>query len=124
MILVTLVCCYAACWGPTKKYGPEAVRDYCNLPSVGSVPVRPPEAIAPLLLSSLELGPFQISPFKLFNGPRPVRNVILDPSATMPFVVRIERGTRRYYFWFFGYVAKLPYERDIKPVVNGVSGAT
>ena len=39
--------------------------------------------------------------------------VILDPSATMPFVVRIERGTRRYYFWFFGYVAKLPYEREL-----------
>ena len=42
-------------------------------------------------------------------------------SAEMPLVVGAEaeiygyvpvRG-RRYYFWFFGYVAKLPYERDV-----------
>ena len=36
-------------------------------------------------------------------------------SATMPLVVEINWfGDRHYYFWFFGYVAKLPYERDIK----------
>ena len=35
--------------------------------------------------------------------------------ARLPLVVSIEHfvGTRHYYFWFFGYVAKLPYEREL-----------
>ena len=40
-----------------------------------------------------------------------------DVSARLPLLVR-ETQTRqttvqRYYFWFFGYVAKLPYEREV-----------
>ena len=32
----------------------------------------------------------------------------------MPLVVSVAYLSRRkYYFWFFGYVAKLPYEREI-----------
>ena len=36
-------------------------------------------------------------------------------SAAMPLVVRADHyhATRHYYLWFFGYVAKLPYEREI-----------
>ena len=46
MILVTLVCCYAACWGPTKTRGLADVHEYIlertsedqsNLFKVGSV---------------------------------------------------------------------------------------
>ena len=43
--------------------------------------------------------------------------VLSNASATIPFVVGIDEyeatPSRRYYFWFFGYVAKLPYEREI-----------
>ncbi len=42
-----------------------------------------------------------------------------NASPALPLVVGVNweyQGppTRRYYFWFFGYVAKLPYERDIQ----------
>ena len=42
----------------------------------------------------------------------------MSATATMPLVVRTTDNfddTCRYYFWFFGYVAKLPYERDMNP---------
>ena len=40
-------------------------------------------------------------------------------SALAPLIVQQDEdffvsATRRYYFWFFGYVAKFPYEREIK----------
>ncbi len=40
-----------------------------------------------------------------------------DDSAEAPLIVGIDfyddvGRSRRYYFWFFGYVAKLPYERE------------
>ena len=96
MILVTLVCCYAACWGPTKTRGVLDVTELVN--------EKEPED----------------DPLANLFGPS------WDTSAMMPLLVRADyrSDTRHYYFWFFGYVAKLPYERDIKPVVNGVSGAT
>ena len=76
VILVTLVCCYAACWGPTKTKGVEDVDNHVWPASHEAV------------------------------------------SATMPLVVEIKWfGGRLYYFWFFGYVAKLPYERDV-PIDN------
>jgi hypothetical protein len=73
-IFVTLVCCYAACWGPTNTRGVEDVVWH--------------QAIT-----------------------HPV-----EVSTTIPLVVGINslEGTRRcYYFWFFGYVAKLPWEREV-----------
>ena len=78
-ILLTLVCCYAACWGPTKTRGVADVTAYIDDP--------------------MSLG--------------------WNASANTPFVVGIdvlemEHTKRRYYFWFFGYVAKLPYEREIE----------
>lgn len=41
-------------------------------------------------------------------------------TVQMPLLVAIDdfSGTQHYYFWFFGYVAKLPYEREIDPVTN------
>jgi len=41
------------------------------------------------------------------------------PEAIAPFLVATVAGDgtrpleRHYYFWFFGYVAKLPYEREL-----------
>ncbi len=100
MIVVTLVCCYAACWGPTKRRG--VVDTCCYVLLRSGAPVED----AGLVESALPM---------------------FDVKTAMPLVVGFtpfKMRYRRYYFWFFGYVAKLPYERDIKPVVNGVSGAT
>lgn len=80
VITVTLVCCYAACWGPTKERGPD-------------------EVIARQTRSG---------------------TIIHDTSPVIPLVVSMhwEGGTpsapkwvehREYYFWFFGYTAKLPF---------------
>jgi hypothetical protein len=72
VILVTLVCCYAACWGPTKTRGVLEV---------------PPEFL------------FGTGP------PRPPRR----SSGVAPLIVQTDYAGREcYYFWFFGYVAKLP----------------
>ena len=86
MVLVTLVCCYAACWGPTKRQGVLDVQGH--------------------VLSA-----------NLFAKNNNV-------SATVPLIVGIDEDVdwsqpwtapirRCYYFWFFGCVAKLPYERNI-----------
>jgi hypothetical protein len=42
---------------------------------------------------------------------------VLDVDTSIPFVVSQASASdiakRSYYFWFFGYVAKLPYEREL-----------
>ena len=53
-----------------------------------------------------------------------ILETIENQSAVLPFVVLVDQwhGTsaepfktqRRYYFWFFGYVAKLPYEGEVE----------
>ena len=96
---MTLVCCYAACWGPTKKWGVEDVEQRLYGAPIDAAPLTSMEAE---MQRGLE---------KLF-GPSLPREV----STTMPLVVKVhDNGTCRYYFWFFGYVAKLPYEREIAP---------
>ena len=102
VILVTLVCCYAACWGPTKTQGVKDVMPHIN--NVNNVPQ------ADDLL--LEAG--------INRGLRELFGPWLDASAAMPLLVQVDEvstttHSRRYYFWFFGYVAKLPYERDLPP---------
>jgi hypothetical protein len=79
IILVTLVCCYAACWGPTKKWG---VVDVYHGHPPESANYRNAAPVAPLVVSQ-------------YN------NLYWE-----------RRVTRSYYFWFFGYTAKLPYERE------------
>ena len=114
MIVVTLLCCYAACWGPTKRRGVEdvyALREFDGLVtshrrSVLAVSRLP--LVVEVTEGWAELPDLEI-PFTLGSGPGP----------GFP-----REQQRRYYFWFFGYVANLPFEWDIKPVVNGVSGAT
>jgi len=95
VIVLTLVCCYAACWGPTKEKG---VSDTFRLASIrlGFGEWDEDREFAPWV--------FQIA----------------DAKATMPLVIGVTPieplppKHRHYYFWFFGYVAKLPYERDLK----------
>ena len=76
MIVVTLVCFYAACWGPTK-------RRVDNRPGV-----KKNAAVAPLILS-------------------------VDFEECNPRTLVTVRKSRRYYFWFFGLVAELPFEQEI-----------
>jgi len=90
-VLVTLVCCYAACWGPTKMRGVGDVTRYRAAPWAdrnGPSPfLAPAMAKAPLILATDE--------------------------TTMAYLGAPRATTRHYYFWFFGYVAKLPYERGV-----------
>ena len=92
MILVTLVCCFAACWRPTKTQGVADVSQH-------------------LCDNDMDPGYANILPHAQHN--------VFAVSATMPFVVNSEdlwggagRNPREYYFWFFGYVAKLPYKQS------------
>jgi hypothetical protein len=94
VLLVTLVCCYAACWGPTKKWGVQDVHyhlwdiergsnDFLN-----STAVATPSALLPLVVE-----------------------VDFYSVASMASSARI--GRKYYYFWFFGYVAKLPFQEEL-----------
>ena len=88
VILVTLVCCYAACWGPTKTRGGRDVEKHTYAYAWTRLPRRPvgrrdQEPVLPFIVRSTELGIFTK-----------------------------QRERREYYFWFFGYVVKLPYERE------------
>ncbi|MBC8350880.1 MAG: hypothetical protein H8E66_02775 [Planctomycetes bacterium] len=90
VIVVTLVCCYAACWGPTKKSG---VDDVTHVTHDGYYPSIHHHAmpVLPLVVRRDE---------KIWGMLYQGRSI---PGLTI----------RRYYFWFFGYVAKLPYKREI-----------
>ena len=83
LIVITLICAYLACWGPTKKQGVDDVHEIAPEFSFWIV-----EASAPLILRVGDLN-----------------QIVGDP----------ERNVHAYYFWFFGYVAKLPYERELPP---------
>ncbi len=91
LVLLTLVCCYAACWGPTKRVGVPDIIRYAIPQDFGVV----------------------------YHGFDTVewQRGLYDVKATVPLVVSIDKPafpatTRVYYFWFFGYVVKL-HERDI-----------
>ena len=83
-IVVTLVCCYAACWGPTKKWGPTALGG-------GEYTV----AVAPLIVETANSPPYNSALVVFPNGETAIS------------------GRRYYYVWFFGHVTKLPFERDV-----------
>lgn len=87
IVVVTLVCRYAACWGPTKISGEQDVYFHVN---------------------------------EKWNWP----STAVDSSRRWPllvYVVRIVRPSEvqrsevrgGYYFWFFGYVAQLPFEWEL-----------
>jgi hypothetical protein len=81
--VVTLMCCYAACWGPTKMHGSADVHEY----------ILQQTSEDPVLI-------WTTAPFIVGVG---------ETQLDFPRPITIRRC---YYFWFFGYVAKLPYERD------------
>ena len=102
VVVVTLVCCYAACWGPTKRRGVDDVK-------------RGPD----------ERYRRWVQEYKAKNDqPWYILDKRHDVSVIAPLFLRLRtetvlRGPRdTYYFWFFGYVAKLPYERERPQAVH------
>jgi len=94
VVLITLVCCYAACWGPTKTQGVADVHTHIYGPAPSLLDVDCP------------WGPWG-------TGTSYVPLVIgWDEHAHMRLWGSKRR--RNYYFWFFGYVAKLPFEREVR----------
>ena len=94
-IVVTLVSVYFGCWVPTRSRGvADAVR-------------------------------YALRPGEVRVSGMPSTGVLYIPegnaAATLPLLVvfdKIDFGVivrRRYYFWFFGYVAKLPFETSLQP---------
>ena len=91
VVLVTLVCGYTACWGPTRNRGPEDVKNCDGDTPIVLRRIVQADPAAPLIVTTRE-----------FHLPK------RSGSDT-----RLPRLYRSYYFWFFGYVARLPYKREI-----------
>jgi hypothetical protein len=85
VVVVTLMCCYAACWGPTKRQGVEDVYRHAYSESAGREHGPPP------IFYTSATGPFVVG---------------IDQFTGSP-------DRREYYFWFFGLIAKLPIEREV-----------
>lgn len=85
-IVVTLACCYLACWGPTQRWGRRDVMLHA-FRDTGLGLGRDEASIA-----FIE---------QFYDTP--------EVSVPLPLVVSILNG-RQYYFWFFGYVVELPFE--------------
>lgn len=85
VIIMTLVCCYAACWGPTKRQGVDDCRRYVDR-------------------KAIEFGNDLAREWLYVYS--------WEARATAPVRVHHIDDKRRYYFWLFGYVAKLPYEGE------------
>jgi hypothetical protein len=106
VIVVTLVCLYAACWGPTKRQGVDDVLRYVDPGRVEQM-VRSKTRIRP---NGTQLSPIQPS----WISPLWSKTATFGESATLPLLVGVNcNAARHYYFWFFGYVAKMPYEHDL-----------
>ena len=96
VVLVMLVCCYAACWGPTKRQGFKDVVNHVR--------------------SSIDLDKkFKAAGMSSSNLPLVVW--ISEAESDGPEVLKVNdvRGYHRCYLWLFGYVVKLPFENDINP---------
>lgn len=86
-IVVTLVCCYFSLWKLTNTKGVRDVMNYC---SEHGLQIQDDNISTPV--------PLIIRAPESMGGPLTFGSLMLK---------------RYYYFWFFGYVAKLPFEREI-----------
>ena len=106
MIVVTLACCYAACWGPTKRDGVEDVLARAQyLQHLG------PDGRYYDLEGSFPSYDAPTAAAPLFVNVRRYTNGLVDPNGNP--LSPPESVAKEHYFWFFGYVAKLPYEREL-----------
>ena len=97
MILVTLVCLYLACWMQTRTQGVDDIAMHVTIAFLAELHIPNDD---PVLLSMAR---------------------DQQASSNVPFVVGVPDSDggmwithQEYYFWFFGYVAKLPFERDVR----------
>ena len=100
-LVATLVCLFFGCWLLTARSGVKDVVAHVKA-------VSPPLQVHYVIFATIE-----------------------NQSAVLPFVVLVDQwhGTpaepfktqRQCYFWFFGYVAKLPYERELEPAADFLS---
>ena len=93
VIVVTLVCCYLGAWEATKTWG---------IPAIPVSAYQASELTSPC-------------PFVIVN-PEDSSNKIADSFNEIAKLLGGPVGAtgekqREVYFWFFGYIAKLPYER-------------
>ena len=97
LIVLTLLCAYLACWKATKQRGVRDVAEH-----MVQVEHPFPGEVTEILIRVTVL-----------SG---------NPTTVVPFVVGMDeydlRRHRRYYFWFFGYVARLPYQREVRDEVD------
>lgn len=102
LIVTTLLCAYGACWGPTKTRGVADVQRKTG--GVG------PHPFAPLIVSTDYLQVVELAPGEplLYPGYGPVKYL----------------RCRQYYFWFFGLMVKLPYERSAPASPEAITRAT
>ena len=94
LFVVMLLCVYLASWRATVTHGV-------------------PDAKGTLLTSERVVAIGDSVPLPFVVG--------LDESFTSratPTGVLLEDTDRRYYFWFFGYIARLPFERTVRHLKN------
>jgi hypothetical protein len=91
-ILLTLMCCYAACWSPTKRRGVEDV--------VSSI-----DDNMHWVANEVSVAPLLVRADRVEHAP----HVLLASLDECAFT-----WNRRYYFWFFGYVVELPFGQKVK----------
>ncbi len=101
VIVVTLVCCYAACWGPTKRQGFEDVVNHVR----SSIDLKKRFKTAALPSSNL--------PLVVWIYEAEADGPMIESAADMSTY-------HRCYLWLFGYVIKLPFERDVNIDANGM----
>ena len=91
LIAVALGCAYLACWQSTKTQGVADVLRHCCKRVGFSWEEADDEAAVDAF------------------GPA------FDISPAIPLVVGVtNQSVRNYYLWFFGHVAKIPYEQRLK----------
>ncbi len=130
LIVVTLFCAYLACWGPTKRQGVDDIDGRINdsvviviapnvarlpQPGVGEIPRVVSRGGSGVALAGINIS----SPAPLIIGCDEWggdfrRDEFGDNKWYPSDAVPMPRKFRRYYFWFFGYVAKLPWERELR----------
>jgi hypothetical protein len=98
VVIATLLCAYAACWGPTTRKGVHDVEATFERSQEKLHPIARKGAIQVVGCAPLIVG--VDDEVSLYSTPS---------GGSRP----LELAHREYYFWFFGYVAKLPYEREV-----------
>jgi hypothetical protein len=89
VILVTLVCCYAACWGPTKRI------DYNSIATIDSVEWH---VHLPLIISIDEIYVGEMGRADYYGYMNSVANGWVEPDSK----TRIPNHQRTYFLWLFG----------------------